>query len=92
MTPETSLKRTIKDYLNIMHIDWFYNLQGLGGYPGLTDLCFFDKRDDKLVFLEVKTPKGHLSEKQIAFKEMVEKYSVKWLMVKSLEELISYLK
>ena len=91
MTNETSIKRAIKDYLNIMHIDWFWNLQGLGVCPGLPDMFFFDKRDKKLVFLEVKTPKGQMSENQLLFKNTVEQYDVKFLLARDAQDVIDYL-
>lgn len=92
MTPETKIKKAIKEYLNLLGIDHYYNLQGMGGYPGLPDMCFFDKRDNMLVFLEVKTPKGKMSPHQIKFKEMIKPYKVKHLMARSVDDVIEFLK
>ena len=60
MTKETEIKKAIKQYFNVLHIFWFYNLQGLGAYPGIPDLCFISPKKNKFVFLEVKAPKGKL--------------------------------
>lgn len=92
MTLETAIKKSIKDYLSIMHIDWFYNLQAMGAYHGIPDLCFFNPNSKKLVFCEVKTPKGELSAKQVEFKEMVEKYNVEWLIARDVDDVIKHIK
>ena len=90
MTLETSIKKSIKEYLTLMHVDWFYNLQALGSYSGIPDLCFFDSYANKVVFVEVKTPKGKQSERQEQFQEMVERNNMIYMVVTDLEDIIKY--
>ena len=62
---ETQIKKQIKKWLNIKHIFWWYNLQGLGSQKGLPDL--FAIHHGKLWAIEVKTLFGRLSQCQSNF-------------------------
>jgi len=62
---ETQIKKQIKEWLNINHIFWWYNLQGLGSQKGLPDL--FAIHNGILWAIEVKTLFGRLSQHQANF-------------------------
>ena len=64
-TEETSIKQGIKKWLKLKGWFVFHNLAGLGCYPGLSD--FTAVKDGKVLFIEVKTPKGKQSDNQMQF-------------------------
>ena len=55
MTPETSHKKAIKQYLEMKGYFIYHNLQGLGCYKGLADLTAI--KDGKVLQIEVKVGK-----------------------------------
>jgi|ETNvirnome_2_300_1030623.scaffolds.fasta_scaffold20872_3 Holliday junction resolvase len=65
MTKETAEKHAIRDYLRLNGWFVYHNLAGLGCYAGLADLTAL--RNGVVVQIEVKTPKGKQSDKQIIF-------------------------
>jgi len=67
---EADIKRQIREYLKLHQIKFWWNLQGLGCFRGIPDYEGVYKRQH--FYIEVKSPKGTLSEAQGAFKEMVE--------------------
>ena len=67
---ETAVRRQIQDYLRWTGWFVYYNLAGLGSYPGLSDLVAV--RGGRVVHIEVKTPKGVQSEKQKRFQRKLE--------------------
>jgi len=64
---ESGIRRQIQDYLRWNGWAVYYNLQGLGCYPGLSDLVAL--KDGRAVFIEVKRPGGRQSEAQKKFQE-----------------------
>ena len=85
MTPETAIKKQIKDYLDVKKIWYFYIVQGLGAYKGIPDL--FVVYEGKTYALEIKTEKGRLSEHQERFKEHYESNGGTYLVVRSIDDL-----
>ena len=86
ITPETKLKRAITSFLKRTGIFTFHVLQGLGAYKGISDrVGLFAKKvkcphckkkfmcEGHLLAIEVKSPKGKLSEYQKDFLEEIEK-------------------
>lgn len=59
------------------------------GLPkGFSDLFGFRKSDGKMIFIEVKTPKGRLREKQEHFLKTMQQYPVICGVCRSAEEAI----
>ena len=65
MTPETAIKKEIKDYLRVNGWFVFHLLAGLGCYPGAPDLIAINR--GVVLFIEVKTETGKLSDNQAQF-------------------------
>ncbi len=86
MTPETQLKQSIKQYLTLKRIFWWYNLAGVGSYKGLPDLFAFHK--NKLYAIEVKAPRGKLSKHQIDFLARIEEQGGIRVVAYKLEDVI----
>lgn len=60
------------------------------GLPvGFSDLFGFRKSDGKMIFIEVKTPKGRPSEKQKHFLETMRKYGAIAGIARSVEDAIN---
>jgi len=82
---ETDLKRTLKDLLRYRGVFFYHNLQGVGCFKGLPDLCLHYKH--KVHYLEVKLPKGKMSDNQIAFQEQCRRDKIPYHIIRSLEDL-----
>ena len=93
MTPETQLKRQVKQYLNLKGIWHFHNLAGMGVYKGIPD--DFVVHRGKIYGLEYKSPTGKLSPYQEAFKAYWELHGLGnciWVTVRNLDDIISIFK
>ena len=94
---ETDLKRTIKDYLAIRGIFSYPLTQGLGSYPGLPDRVMHIERHfpheptSRVVYIEVKRPKGKLSLAQEAFQEQCVGDRIDYWVIHDVDELITLL-
>ncbi|MBT9169302.1 MAG: hypothetical protein DDT19_02660 [Syntrophomonadaceae bacterium] len=86
-TPETALKNQIKQYLKYKRFFVFPILQTLGAYKGVADLIAL-RKDTGVVFLEIKRPGGKQSLYQQQFQANVEAHGGKYLLVKSVDDLI----
>ena len=84
---ETDIKHQIRDYLNARNIFNFYCLQGMGAYKGIPDRIFIYK--GVVVFLEIKKKKGTQSEHQKAFQADIERGGGRYLLVRTLDEVIA---
>mgnify|MGYP001576709913 FL=1 len=62
---EKDITRQIRDYLKALGIFHWKNHQGLGSAPGVSDILGIYK--GKPLAIEVKAPKGKLTEKQKIF-------------------------
>ena len=85
-TPETALKKAIKDTLDALGIFHYHLLQGVGSYRGLPDRQAFYK--GQVWMLELKAPGKKLSPTQVAFKSECEAAGVPYLLVRSVEDLV----
>jgi hypothetical protein len=85
LSPETQIKRMIKQYLN--YKGWFHFplTAGLGAYPGAPDMIAI--KAGRVVFIEVKTPTGKLSPHQQAFKENIGDRGGNYIVARGIEDL-----
>lgn len=81
---ETAIRKQIQDYLRWTGWFVYYNLAGLGSYPGLSDLVAV--RGGRVVHIEVKTPKGVQSEKQRRFQRKLEAAGGEYVLARGVED------
>ena len=82
---ESEVRRQIQDYLKWQGWFVFYLLQGLGSYPGLSDLVAV--KGGRVVFLEVKRPKGgKQSEKQERFQQRLEAAGGEYIVARDIAD------
>lgn len=84
---EKDVRRVCRDYLRIKGWFVFHLLQGLGCYPGLTDLVAI--KNGRILFIEIKRPgKSVQSERQKKFQADIKAYGGEYYLVKCLEDLV----
>jgi len=81
---ESNIRKTIQDYLRWAGWFVYYNLQGLGCYPGLPDLVAV--KDGRVVHIEVKAPNGVQSEKQKKFQKKLEAAGGEYILARDVED------
>ena len=81
---ESEIRKAIQDYLRWTGWFVYYNLAGLGSYPGLSDLVAV--RGGRVVHIEVKTPKGVQSEKQRRFQRKLEAAGGEYVLARGIED------
>ena len=81
---ESDIRRQIQDYLRWTGWFVYYNLQGLGSYPGLSDLVAI--KGGQVVHIEVKVPGGRQSEKQKKFQEDLEASGGEYILARGIED------
>jgi hypothetical protein len=86
LTAETLLKRECKRYLGIK--GWFVRhiIQGMGSFDGIPDLLA--TKNGVTVEIETKAPKGVQSDRQKDYQRQLELHGGKYLLVKSVEDLV----
>ena len=89
MTPESSLKSVVKDYLKIKGYFRWHNLAGMGVYLGIPDDFVLHK--GVLYGLEYKSAHGRLSPFQEAFRDNMTKYGGVFIEVRCLEDVQKWL-
>jgi len=82
---ETHIKGQIKDYLAFKNIFNYPVLQGMGAYKGIPDRIMHYQ--GRVVYLEIKTPKGKLSEGQEDFWRQCENDGIDYWVIRSIEDL-----
>ena len=88
MTEETDLKLAVKQYLALKGVFSYHVLQGLGAYKGLPDrVMHFNGR---VVYLEIKKPKGKLSPHQKLFGHQCIDDGIAYLVIRSLDDIMNY--
>jgi hypothetical protein len=65
VTPETAEKGAIKEYLEAIGACWYWNLAGMGVFPGIPDLTAIYR--GQVYQIEAKAPNGRQSEAQRQF-------------------------
>jgi hypothetical protein len=86
MTPETALKKKIKDLLNIAGIFNYPLTAGIGSHPGLADRVAHYR--GHVVYIEAKVGNRPLGSKQIEFRDQCKRDEIFYLVIRSEEELI----
>jgi hypothetical protein len=88
-TPETRLKRAIKQYLG--YRGWFVRhiIQGMGAYRGIPDILA--TKGGLTIEIEAKAPKGRQSEHQIKYQADLEAHGGTYLLIKDISELETWL-
>lgn len=83
---ESGIQMQIKHYLQ--HNGWFVVKihQSLGSYKGIADL--YALKDGKHVWIEVKTVRGRQSEPQWYFQRDIEVYGGKYIIARSIEDVM----
>ena len=81
---ESDIQRAIRDYLRLM--GWFvwHNLQSLGSYRGLADLTAV--KDGTVLFIEVKTSKGRLTQHQERFRDHLTQAGGHYVVARSIDD------
>lgn len=85
-TPENIVKRQIKDYLWLRGWFNFPLMQGLGCYPGAPDRIAI--KDGRVLFIEVKAPKGNQSPYQKRFQKYTELSGGEYVLARSVDDVI----
>ena len=84
---EKDIRRVCKDYLLVKGWFVFHLLQGLGCYPGLTDMVAV--KEGRVLFIELKrTGKGKQTERQKIFQADIERAGGEYILAECLEDLI----
>ena len=84
VTPETSLKKLVKQSMSIMGWYIFPVLQGLGAHRGISD--FIAVKDGRVLFLEIKSPKGKMSDNQLEFERQIKEHGGNYFVIRKIEE------
>jgi len=84
---ESDVRKVCKDYLQFKGWFVFYLLQGLGCYPGLTDMVAI--KDGRVLFIELKRPgRSKQSKLQKIFQDDIERAGGEYILAECLEDLI----
>jgi hypothetical protein len=87
---EDDIKNQVKDYLDLKGYFHFPLLAGMGSYKGIPDRIAV--KGGQVYFIETKKPiGGKQSDDQIKFQQNIEKEKGKYILVKSLEDIIEAL-
>jgi len=81
---EKDIMNQIRDFLRLHGWMVIRNHQTLGSYPGVTDLTAI--RGGKVVWIEVKTPRGRLGPDQEKFLQDLEDHGGWWIVARSVED------
>lgn len=87
----SALCRAIREYLSWQGAFVWPVVQGMGTYPGVSDILGVLK-GGRIIAVEVKTGKGALTAKQRAFLENVQERGGLAICARSLEDVINELK
>jgi Holliday junction resolvase len=82
---ETDIRRQVTDYLQLRQYFCFYVLQGLGAYKGIPDLIAV--KDGRVLFIELKTPRGRQSEYQRKFQANLEAAGGEYVLCRGVDDL-----
>jgi Holliday junction resolvase len=87
LTPETIVKRQIKQYLWIRGWFNFHLTAGIGSYLGLPDRIAI--KDGRVLFIEIKAPKGVQSNYQKRFQKYIECCGGEYVLARSVEDVMN---
>ena len=88
-TPETLIKKSIKDYLRLSGWFTFSIMQGLGSYRGIADI--FGIKNNKNIWIEVKAPGGRQSDYQKKFEHDIKQQGGHYILAYSVEDVDRYI-
>ena len=84
---EKDVRRVIRDYLRVKGWFVFYLLQGLGCYPGATDMISI--KNGRVLFIEIKRPgRSKQSDRQKQFQKDIEEHGGEYILTDNLDDLI----
>lgn len=83
---EKEIRNQIQSYLRCAGWFVYYNLAGLGSYPGLSDLVAI--RDGQIIHIEIKNKHGLQSDKQRAFQKNLEAAGGIYILARDLRDVI----
>ena len=81
---ESEIRKQVQDYLRWKGWFVFYLLQGLGCYPGLSDLVAI--KNGRVIFIEMKTSRGKQSDHQKKFHGDVEWHGGEYRVVRCIDD------
>jgi hypothetical protein len=82
----SQLQKAVKDLLLWRHWRVWHNQQGLGSYPGVTDMTAAKR--EVIWWIEIKTPGTYLSKAQKDFRDMLLGEGCNWVCAYSIEDVI----
>ena len=87
----------VRDYLRLKGFFVIPILQGLGCHPGISDLVAVGREHSQAplsltLWIEIKTLKGNLSDKQMQFSRDIHEHGGLYLTIHSLEEIQEWVK
>ncbi len=82
---ESDIQRQIKEYLQWKGWFVFKIHQSLGSHKGIADLYAIKRGQG--IWIEVKTPKGRLSEHQENFRHNLELHGGRYILARGIEDL-----
>lgn len=85
MTPETALKRAVRDYAALVNLRLWSILGGLGQEPGIAD--FIGVYQGKAVAVETKAGQRQLTSHQLQFKAEWERHGGIFIECRRLEDI-----
>ena len=88
-TPETAIKKQIKDWLSLNNWFHFQYPAGVMGYKGAPDRIAIKK--GIVLFIEVKAEKGKQSEDQIKFENNITEHGGYYVLVRNYKDLEKYI-
>lgn len=96
LTPETLLKRAVRQYLGMTGWFCFPILQGIASYKGIPDIIACRKNSTgaygQVLFIECKAPKGKQSPDQIEFERRIKEAGCIYLLVRDVTDLMKEFK
>jgi len=87
---ESDIKNQVKDYFSLKGWFHFPLTAGMGSYKGVPDRIA--AKDGRVLFIEVKRPRGKQSENQREFQANIEGAGGEYILVRCLEDLIEGIK
>lgn len=84
-TPETAVKRQIKEYLDVLGIFHFPITQGMGSYKGIPDRIAI--KNGVSYYIEIKAENGKQSPYQKQFQADVERSGGIYILAKGISDL-----
>ncbi|MDA8212187.1 MAG: VRR-NUC domain-containing protein [Clostridia bacterium] len=84
--PESQIQAEIKQYLQLKGYFVYKNHQSLGSHRGLADLTAI--KNGQVIWIEVKTPKGRVSEHQEQFRTDLEHHGGRYIVARSVDDVM----